>query len=41
MLNIAQTKGWSNEWQFASTDLYVIPENLIYEIFGGMVYSEA
>ena len=33
------TKGWSNEWQFASTDLYVIPEALIYEIFGGILSS--
>ena len=29
--------GWENQPRHTQTDLYVIPEDLIYEIFDGMV----
>ena len=30
---------WSNQPRFAQNELYVIPEALIYEIFGGILSS--
>ena len=32
---------WGDQPLFGLCDLYVVPEALIYEIFGGIVYSEA
>ena len=32
-------KGMSGDWHFAPKNLYVIPEALIYEIFGGILSS--
>ena len=33
------SKGMSGVWHFAPKDLHVIPEALIYEIFGGIMNS--
>ena len=32
--------GWENQPRHTQTDLYVIPEDLIYEIFDGMVFED-